>query len=57
MAAFPDAKILVTTRSVDGWLKSMDASFYEILSWKRWKFLQIYDSVSQPSYHWMVKPD
>lgn len=46
MAAYPDAKILVTTRGMDGWLKSMHASFYEILGWKRWTFLQAIDWVS-----------
>ncbi|THC87130.1 hypothetical protein EYZ11_013424 [Aspergillus tanneri] len=43
MDAFPEAQIILTTRHVDPWLASMQRTFYAILSWKRWGFLELID--------------
>ena len=45
MVAYPDAKIILNTRDVEGWAKSVDGSFYAILSWKRWRLLEFIDPV------------
>ncbi|KAK5744566.1 hypothetical protein LTR17_001961 [Elasticomyces elasticus] len=43
IAAYPDAKVILTERDVEGWMKSMENSFYKILSWKIWWFLELTD--------------
>ncbi|OGM50741.1 putative NAD dependent epimerase/dehydratase [Aspergillus bombycis] len=43
MDAYPDARIVLTTRPVEPWLASMQRTFYAILSWKRWSLLEFID--------------
>lgn len=47
LAAYPDAKVIVTSRPVEKWVESVERSFYAILSWKRWQFLQLVDTVTR----------
>lgn len=47
MAAYPDAKIILNIRDVEGWAKSIDGSFYTIVNWKRWSLLELIDLVRQ----------
>lgn len=46
LAAYPDAKVVLTTRDPDAWVESVYRSFHEILSWKRWMLLELIDFVS-----------
>ncbi|KAM5505622.1 hypothetical protein McaMca56_000269 [Microsporum canis] len=43
VAAYPDAKVILTTRPSDAWLKSMQKLILEILSWKSWPVLCYFD--------------
>ena len=45
LKAYPDAKIILTERDEDGWISSMQNSFYTILSWRIWSFVQVIDWV------------
>jgi hypothetical protein len=45
LAAYPNAKVIITSRPVDRWLLSVENSFYAILSWKRWPVLELLDRV------------
>ena len=49
LAAYPDAKVVLTTRDVDKWLPSMERSYYKILAWKWWMALAAVDNVFLPS--------
>ncbi|KAF4631589.1 hypothetical protein G7Y89_g6541 [Cudoniella acicularis] len=40
VAAFPNAKVVLTQRDPASWVKSCEASFYTILSWRIWRFLR-----------------
>ena len=44
-AAYPGTKVSLTHRDVDSWLKSMERSFYEVLSWRSPNVLTYLDSV------------
>ena len=48
LAAYPDAKVVLTTRDVDKWLPSMERSYYKILAWKWWMALAAIDDVNLP---------
>ncbi|EZF34679.1 hypothetical protein H101_01784 [Trichophyton interdigitale H6] len=43
IAAYPDAKVILTTRPSDAWFKSMKKLILEILSWKSWRLLCYFD--------------
>lgn len=34
LQAYPEAKVVLTERDADGWIKSVRASFVEVLSWR-----------------------
>ncbi|KAL8853086.1 MAG: hypothetical protein Q9221_002117 [Calogaya cf. arnoldii] len=34
LAAYPKAKVILTNRDVDRWLKSMDSTFYAVMRWR-----------------------
>ncbi|KAL8791805.1 MAG: hypothetical protein Q9195_005614 [Heterodermia aff. obscurata] len=42
LAAYPDAKVLLTTRNEDTWLKSVSTLFTTLLSW-HWSFVSRYE--------------
>ena len=39
LAAYPDAKIVLTERDADSWLVSMEKTFYVLLGWKSLYYL------------------
>jgi len=43
IAAYPDAKIVLNTRDVDAWLRSMDATVGRVLRWRGWETLSKWD--------------
>ena len=45
LAAYPNAKVILTIRETDAWLNSMDHSFLEILSWRSLRLLELLDWV------------
>jgi len=42
--AYPDAKIVVTTRDVDRWFQSMNKTLFHVLYWPSWKILRHLDT-------------
>lgn len=46
LKAYPEAKVVLTERDVEGWIKSMQGSFVKVLSYRTWSFLRIFDAVS-----------
>lgn len=40
LAAYPEARVILTTRDPQTWLASMESSYYNILSWRGWPFLR-----------------
>ena len=45
VAAYPEAKVILTNRDVDDWLTSMNNTFYIVLSWWSMKYLANVDAV------------
>lgn len=45
VAAYPNAKVVLTNRDVDSWLVSMDKSFYTVLEWPTLPILAAVDQV------------
>lgn len=43
IAAYPDAKIVLSTRDVDAWLRSMDSTAGHCLRWRGWATLAKWD--------------
>ena len=43
LETYPDAKIVVTNRDVESWLRSMESTVYVIMSWKSWWVLALFD--------------
>ncbi|KAB2575191.1 hypothetical protein DBV05_g6145 [Lasiodiplodia theobromae] len=43
IAAYPDAKVVLTTRDDEPWLRSMEASYYDILGVSAWPFVRWLD--------------
>src|SRR6266536_805225 len=41
--AYPDAKVVLTQRPVDSWLKSMQGSAGVVLSWRTWGLVSHFD--------------
>lgn len=53
IAAYPEAKVLLTTRDVDKWLDSMNGSIGRVARWKTWDTVAPYDQrIAGP--WWMV---
>ena len=42
--AYPDAKIIISTRDAEKWLASMDSTAGRVLRWKTWEWLGQWDS-------------
>ncbi|GAB7364535.1 hypothetical protein MBLNU230_g5342t1 [Neophaeotheca triangularis] len=45
LAAYPDAKVILTERDESAWVRSMQNSFYKVLSWKSWPLVEMIDSL------------
>ncbi|KAF9893403.1 hypothetical protein FE257_011835 [Aspergillus nanangensis] len=43
LAAYPDAKVILTTRSVESWHRSMLNTIFQVFSWPSWRVLQYTD--------------
>ena len=44
VAAYPEAKVVLSNRDVEGWLKSMDSTGGRVLRWRWWDLLSKWDS-------------
>jgi hypothetical protein len=42
--AYPDAKVVLTTRDIDSWIASVKKTFYEIFTWRFWPLLYYLDT-------------
>ncbi|KAE8378005.1 hypothetical protein BDV26DRAFT_292607 [Aspergillus bertholletiae] len=51
IAAYPDAKVILTTRPREAWLKSMQTFLLQILSWKSWPLLCFFDHEFAAPYY------
>jgi len=47
VTAFPNAKVVLTKRDPDSWIKSMNTTIYDILEWRLWPILKYIDPVWQ----------
>lgn len=45
-AAYPDAKVILTTRDADKWYKSMMATVFRAFEWPSWRVLQYTDRLA-----------
>lgn len=53
--AYPEAKVILTTRDVDAWLKSMDATAGTMLGWKTWPYVAPWDnSLAGPFWNFVT---
>ena len=43
MVAYPEAKVILTNRDVDQWLKSMNKTVFSAMNWPSLRFLQCFD--------------
>ena len=43
--AYPEAKVVLSLRDPDKWVLSVERSYYQVLSWPRWKLLALLDPV------------
>ena len=43
LAAYPDAKFILTHRPVNKWLKSMNATIFPVMNWPSWQLLRFVD--------------
>ena len=46
LAAYPEAKVVLTERDVESWMVSMNKTFYELFSWKSFYYLAPLEPVS-----------
>ena len=44
VAAYPDARFVLTTRPVDQWLRSMNATVFPVMRWRSWQVLRPFDA-------------
>ncbi len=51
VAAYPDAKVILTNRNPDKWVTSMRKTVFEVVSWPSWKMVAHYDqAITAPWY-------
>ncbi|TGO34127.1 hypothetical protein BHYA_0211g00110 [Botrytis hyacinthi] len=43
LAAFPNAKVVLTRREPVAWVKSLESSIYRVVEWRVWPFLRFID--------------
>lgn len=52
LAAYPNAKVVITHRDVDSWLRSMERTILRLLSWKSFNYIAPFEPVGiPPSLH------
>jgi hypothetical protein len=44
LKAYPNTKVILTTRNPDKWLKSMDQTILRAISWPSWRYLSRFDN-------------
>lgn len=44
IAAYPNAKVVLTNRDVDKWLVSMQNTAFKVVTWPTWRYLAPFDS-------------
>lgn len=44
VAAYPDAKFILTHRPVEEWLVSMNATIFPVMKWPSWRLLRHFDA-------------
>ena len=45
LAAYPNAKVILTQRDVESWLISMDKGVFKFMSWKSFDYIAPFDPV------------
>ena len=45
LAAYPDAKVILSEREIESWMASMDKTLYAILNWTSFEYIAPFDSV------------
>jgi len=45
VAAFPKAKVVLTQREPNAWIKSVESIIYYILNWKIWRLVTYFEPV------------
>ncbi|KAF7934498.1 hypothetical protein EAE99_002949 [Botrytis elliptica] len=55
LAAFPNAKVVLTRREPVAWVKSFDGSIYRVLEWRVWPFLQSIDPEGTGAVHGAIR--
>jgi len=45
LAAYPDAKVILTNRDEDSWVVSMDKTVFEILRWRSYNYIAALEPV------------
>lgn len=46
LAAYPDAKVILTERDIESWMVSMNNTFYKLMDWKSLYYLAPLEPVS-----------
>ena len=47
LAAYPDAKVILTNRDEDSWVVSMNKTVFELLRWRSYDYIAALEPVSQ----------
>jgi hypothetical protein len=55
MKAYPNAKVVLTTRDPKSWLRSMEVSYYTILGWRIWPLLRWLDPNGMGALYGLLK--
>ena len=53
LAAYPDAKVILTERDVDGWVASMQRSYYRVLNSRGMRIMRVLDGEFLGKYYAM----
>lgn len=51
LAAYPEAKVVLTTRSPESWLHSMQNTLITVISWRSWTLLSLFDR-EHSAFYW-----
>lgn len=51
LAAYPEAKVILTIRDPESWLRSMQSTLIRVISWRSWTVLSFLD-YEHSAYYW-----
>ncbi|KAJ5542093.1 hypothetical protein N7461_008096 [Penicillium sp. DV-2018c] len=51
LAAYPEAKVILTVRSPESWLQSMQNTLITVVSWRSWNVLSFFD-YEHSAFYW-----